>query len=678
MELRILPGNVANMIAAGEVVQRPSSVVKELMENSLDAGADRIAVAITDAGRTLIQVIDNGTGMSPDEAVLCFERHATSKIATPEDLGHILTFGFRGEALASIAAVAEVTLRTRREEDETGVEVVFSASSQVSLKEVQAPRGANFAVRNLFFNVPARRKFLKSDQVEFRHIVEEFTRVALTRPEVGFTLTHNGRDIMVLKPVKSLKFRIQDVLGGHLAGELLDIAAETTIVSVRGFIGRPDTSKKTLGNQFFFVNGRFFRSPYLHKAVMNAYQPLIPEGVTPSYIIFLEVDPATVDVNIHPTKTEVKFEEESVLFQTLYACIKEALGQNSFAGSLEFDNPDAAKMPVLGTRIQDIKPFVGPSGLPDSGYDPFSSGTFADPFAIPPHGGDGAPSGRLIPPTSWAPPVHEATGGHAVREGVPSPPDEISAPWYRAEGSAPEKSASPADGEGPTKWEGLLGGTTPCASARDVMRPSALVDKSQNYGALFEDRVVTAQRLIVVAGRYIIAPSGSGAMIINIRRARERLLYDRFLKALKENSRVSQTALFPVQVRIGAANLPIFEENAGLLASLGFDITPFGADTIVVNGLPEGFDATEGKVETLIGDIMTILAEDRSALPGVLESAMAEKFARLGAATGEQGVSPLQAQRIMEALLSSSNPEFTSSGKRIIQILSTDELDKRF
>ena len=244
------------MIAAGEVVQRPASVVKELVENAVDAGADQVTVVIQDAGRTLIQVIDNGCGMSPDQAVLCFERHATSKLQTAEDLHNILTFGFRGEALASIAAVAEVTLKTRREEDEVGCQVEFADSQQVSVQEVAAPRGASFAVRNLFYNVPARRKFLKSDNVEFKHIVTEFIHVALTRPDIGFTLTHNGKDVYVLRPAKSLKFRINDVLGSNVANDLVDVSAETSVVGIHGFVGRPESARKGLGNQHFFVNGR--------------------------------------------------------------------------------------------------------------------------------------------------------------------------------------------------------------------------------------------------------------------------------------------------------------------------------------------------------------------------------------------------------------------------------------
>ena len=599
MELKILPGNIANMIAAGEVVQRPASVVKELMENALDAGATQVDVVITDSGRTLVQVIDNGCGMSPDDAVLCFERHATSKIATAEDLQHILTFGFRGEALASIAAVSEVTLRTRRKEDEIGVEVEFAASEHLATKEVQAPSGSNFMVRNLFYNVPARRKFLKSDSVEFKHILEEFTRVALTRPDVGFSLTHNGRDVHVLRPAKSLKVRVQDLLGKAVVGDLVDISAKTSIASISGFVGRPETSRKTLGNQFLFVNGRFFRSPYLHKAVMKAYENLVPEGTTPSYFIFIETSPEEIDVNISPTKTEVKFAEDSVVFQTLFAAIKEALGYGAVAGDLDFDNPEAGKIPVLGSRFEEYTPSTIPSAGVDPHYDPFA--------------GFPAPSASSAP-----------------REKEPSFPD------------------------------------------------FSHVDRKEDYGKLFDDRTLASSSVIPVHGRYILAPSKTGVMVVHVRRARERIFYDRFLKALSRETHATQTALFPVRIEVGAANRTVFDGNADLLASLGFDIVPFGTDTIVVNGVPEGYSSEPGKVEVMVGDLLLILSENHNALPEMMESALAAKFAALGAAGGEPVSSPLEARRLYDALMASANPEFTSGGKRIISILPTDELDKRF
>ncbi len=602
MELKILPRNIADMIAAGEVVQRPASVVKELMENAVDAGADQISVTVTDAGRTLIQVIDNGSGMSPDDAVLCFERHATSKIATAEDLQEITTFGFRGEALASIAAVSDVVLRTRREEDEVGVEVEITGSEHVSTREVAAPKGSNFAVRNLFYNIPARRKFLKSDNVEFRHIVEEFQRVALTRPEIAFTLTHNGRDIHVLKKAKSLKFRVMDLLGAQLVGEVMDIEADTSLVRIHGFVGRPESAKKTLGNQFLFVNGRYFRSPYLHKAVMKAYEALIPEGTTPSYFIFLKVDPSTIDVNIHPTKTEIKFEEDSVIFQTLFACVREATARGSAGVSIDFDNPEAREMPVIGPRFGEYRPVSIPTAGVDPDYNPFNAGD------------------KYLDTRDFAP------GG-------------------------------PSDAP---------------------VRPSYTVDKHEDYGKLFEERTMPTAQVLLVQGKYIFSQSASGVMVVHVRRARERILFDRFLKVLGQDAHVTQSALFPVQVNVGVEGRLLFDANDALLKRLGFDIEAFGTDTVVVNGVPEGYSTEAGKVHTMVGDLILILADDHGALPEMMEQSLAQKFAVLGASGGEKLSSPTEAQRLLDALLSSSNPEFTSSGRRIISILPLDEIDKRF
>ena len=602
--LKILPRNIADMIAAGEVVQRPASVVKELMENAVDAGADQVTVTVTDAGRTLVQVIDNGCGMSPDDAVLCFERHATSKIATAEDLQEITTFGFRGEALASIAAVADVVLKTRREEDEVGVEVHLSGSEHLSTREVAAPKGSNFAVRNLFYNIPARRKFLKSDNVEFRHILEEFQRVALTRPDIAFTLTHNGRDIHVLKKAKSLKFRVTDLLGAQLVGEVMDIEADTSLVRIHGFVGRPESAKKTLGNQFLFVNGRYFRSPYLHKAVMKAYESLIPEGTTPSYFIFLEVDPSTIDVNIHPTKTEIKFEEDSVIFQTLFACVREATARGGAGGDIDFDNPEAREMPVIGPRFGEYRPVSIPTAGVDPDYNPFNVGD------------------KYLDEKDFSMPVGTPSGAS--------------------------------------------------------MRPSYTVDKHEDYGKLFEERTMPTAQVLVVQGKYIFSQSASGVMVVNVRRARERILFDRFLKVLSEDVPVSQSTLFPVQVNVGIQGRLLFDAHQDLLKRLGFDIEAFGSDTVVVNGVPEGYVTDPGKVHTMVGDLILILNDDHGALPEMMVQSLAQKFAVLGASGGEKLSSPVEAQRLLDALLGSTNPEFTSSGRRIISILPLDEIDKRF
>lgn len=635
MELRILPGNIANMIAAGEVVQRPASVVKELVENAVDAGAEQISVIIKDSGRTLIQVIDNGKGMNPDDAVLCFERHATSKIATAEDLEDITTFGFRGEALASIAAVAEVTLKTRTEDEEVGCQVEFAASVHNSTTEIATPKGTNIAVRNLFYNVPARRKFLKSDNVEFKHIVEEFTKVALTRPEIGFSLSHNGKDVFVLKPAKSLKYRIMDLLGASVTGDVVDVCADTSVVSLRGFVGRPDTARKTLGNQFFFVNGRYFRSPYLHKAVMKAYEGMIADGVTPSYFIYLEVDPHSVDVNISPTKSEVKFEDDSFIFQVVYASVKEVLGKNAFAGGIDFSNPEANDMPVLGSHFSEYQPESIPQVAVDGGYNPFdpvtSAGSATDEYGAVGRG---------------------ASTGSATELGGPA--NEFGGPAGKGYGSA-------------TGWKD---------SGNE--RFGQYVDRREDYGKLFEEKTLPVTQTIILGGKYIVAPARDGLMIVNVRRARERILYDRALAALTKNEHVTQANMFPVKVEVGAANRAVFDDKAELLARLGFDISPFGTDTIVVNGVPEGYSCEAGKIQTMVSDLLLILSDDSSSMPGVMEAAMAEKIALLGASSCDPLASPMEARHLLDTLLSSSNPELTGNGKRIMAIMTSAQVEKLF
>ena len=615
------------MIAAGEVVQRPASVVKELVENAVDAGADQVTVVIQDSGRTLVQVIDNGCGMSPDQAVLCFERHATSKLHSAEDLHNILTFGFRGEALASIAAVAEVTLKTRREEDEVGCQVDFADSQHLATAEISTPRGANFSVRNLFYNVPARRKFLKSDSVEFKHIVTEFIRVALTRPDVGFTLTHNGKDVYVLRPAKSMKFRIQDVLGATVANDLVDVQAQTSIVTVGGFVGRPASARKALGNQYLFVNGRFFKSPYLHKAVMKAYENLVPEGVTPTYLLYLDIDPQAIDVNIHPTKTEIKFEDDSVVFQIVYACIKEALGKNSFGDSIDFDREGLPELPALSRNFDEFRPVSSLPTNTDPSFNPFDN--------------DGYPSEQ----SPYSNSVGKAPFGDPMIDFAP-----VENSW-----EAPER----AFNAGPSYT-------------------SHAVERRDDYGKLFEDKLAPAKSLLVIQGKYIMTTSRSGLMAINIQRAMERIMYDRFLEALSKNAHVTQTALFPVSVQVGVENMCLLEEHSQMLAALGFDIAPFGTDTIVVNGVPEGYSVEAGKVQSMVGDLLLVLSEDHNALPEMMTANMAARFARLGAFNGDTVTNPAEAQRLIDALFACENAEYTSTGKRVISIIPLDELEKRF
>lgn len=611
MDIRILPSNIANMIAAGEVVQRPASVVKELMENSVDAGATQVSVIIKDAGRTLIQVIDNGCGMSPDQAVLAFERHATSKISSAEDLMDIHTFGFRGEALASIAAVAEVTLKTRRAGDEIGCQVDFADSQHLSTIETVTPVGSNFSVRNLFYNVPARRKFLKSESVELKHIVSEFQHVAYTRPDISFTLIHNNREIYVLKPASSLKFRIQDIVGAGVASEITDISAETSIMRVSGFIGRPDKARKGLGNQLFFVNGRYFRSPYLHKAVMKGYEGMIAEGTTPTYFIYLEVNPHEVDVNVHPQKAEIKFEDDSLVFQTLYACVRETLGKNSFGtASIDFELGSVPELPAVGRNFDEYRPVSEPA-MPESGYNPFEN------------------------------------------DGFQNQPDIFT-------------DSHPEQGSGAGRVNGY--------------DTASYVDRRDDYGKLFEDHFGITRSFITVQDKYIVTNSKSGLLVVNARRAMERILYDRFISGRRDEDadHFSQTLLFPVSVRIGVENVPVVEANSEVLKGFGFDIAPFGTDSVVVNAIPAGYSSEEGRVETMVGDLLLLLQDNHSIISELVRSDMAGKLAVLGA-SGYDGVRNAdEAQRLVDALMASTNPEFTAAGRKTMVIIPADELDRKF
>lgn len=620
MEIRILPSNVANMIAAGEVVQRPSSVVKELMENALDAGATKIRTVVRDAGKTLIQVIDNGCGMTPDEAVLAFERHATSKISDASDLMSLHTFGFRGEALPSIAAVAQVRLRTRTADEDTGCQVEFEDSRHISTEEAATPVGCNFEVRNLFYNVPARRKFLKSDSVEMRHIVEEFTRVALTRYDVDFTLVHNDKELYVLKAARSMKFRIQGIIGPAAASELLDVGAETSVVTVRGYVSRPDKCRKALGNQFFFVNGRYFRSPYLHKAVMKAYENLIGDGFVPSYFFYLDVDTAAVDVNVHPTKTEIKFEDDSVIFQVVYACLKECLGKNSYVGNIDFEQGAEMSLPSVSRSFDEFKagPGIQQEPQPSAGYNPFDL--------------DGLPNEQH---------------------------------WVQAQF---ENAGKPYDGY-PSRQ---------AADDNPGYRPSDAVERCEDYGKLFEDKIQPSRQIMLLHGKFIVTPSRSGLMVVNIHRAQERVLYDRLMAAFSKNEHHSQKVLFPVTLRIGVENVLLLDENAEMLAKAGFDISRFGSDTVVVNGVPEGYSAQEGNIETMLWDLLLILNDSRPSLPELVNSAMAEKFARLGSANAEQVTTPQQAQCLIDSLFACENPDFTASGRRVMVIVPDGEIERRF
>lgn len=500
--IQLLPGNIANLIAAGEVVQRPSSVVKELIENSLDAGATQITLVVNDSGRTLIQVIDNGSGMTPEEAELCFQRHATSKISKAEDLYNIRTYGFRGEALASVAACADVILRTRKEEDDTGTEVHIAESKVISSVPVNAHPGTNIAVRNLFYNIPARRKFLKSDNVEYRQIVSEFTRAAIPNYNVGFKFIHNSKEVFLLSPVNNVKIRISQIGNKEISKDLVDLQTDTTLVKITGYVGTPQNARKNQPNQYLFVNGRYFRSPLLHKAVLNAYSRVITEGYQPAYFIFLKIDPCNMDVNIHPTKTEIKFENDSIIFEILNAAVKEAIGGNSFVPSIDFDREGVPEIPVAPKDFKYVSP-------PKINFNPLFN-----PFKDLDNGTDdgGSPSNYYL--------QKNFEGG-------------------RAESSL-----------------------------------------------LFMESAAEDTPFLLLRGKYILTSVKSGLMIIDIKRAVERILYTDYIEALSESKPAIQENLFPQTLDMDHGSFTLLMNEKPRLLRMGFDIRPFGDDCIVIYGLP--------------------------------------------------------------------------------------------
>ena len=596
--LKILPSNISNLIAAGEVVQRPASAVKELLENAVDAGAGNISVIIEDSGKTLIQVIDDGCGMTPEEARLCFERHATSKISEASDLSSIMTYGFRGEALPSIAAVAEVTLRTRKKGSDTGSETVFTPSGFSGQEEAAMPEGTNIAVRNIFYSLPARRKFLKSDSTEFRQIVSEFSHVALCRPEISVRLVHNGKDIYNLKKANTLKQRILEIEGKDMVKELIDVRTSTRIINISGFIGNPSDARKSAGNQFFFVNGRYFRSSYFHKAVMKAYDKLIPEGAYPSYYIFFETTPENVDVNIHPAKTEVKFENETEIFEILTAAVKESLGRNSFIPTIDFDHDT----------------------LPD------------------------------IP----APSRFNYTGSYSRPQ--PARPQHI-------------------------PYETILPDTSPSrhySAIESAERPSAAVN---GYGEIFEDSGTSSSGsgILQISGRYLVTTLRSGMMIVDIRRARERILYEKYLRQLDNSAPISHQVLFPCVIQLSPEKYSLLTENREQLRLLGFDIGPQEGNTISVNGLPEEFGSDESSVRTAIDNLLASLMETGSIdlIRADNREVMARRLAGAAAASAGNGrLSADEARLLVDTLFSCAEPETSPGGKRCMSVLTEEDIER--
>lgn len=591
--IKVLPANIAGLIAAGEVVGRPSSVVKELVENSLDAGASSVKVLVTDAGRTSIQIIDDGCGMDGTDAELCFQKHATSKLSTAEDLQSILTYGFRGEALASIAAVAEVTLKTRREIDEVGTWVEISGSGLNAIIPTSCPKGCNIEVRNLFYNIPARRKFLKSDSAEMRSIIQEFLRVALIHPETSFSLTSNGKTLYDLRPARNIEQRICDACGRELQKELVEISTDTTVVRIKGFVGKPEAARKAQGNQYFFINGRYFRSPFFHKAVCRPYERLIPEGYSPSYFIFLETDPSAIDVNIHPQKTEIKFEDDTIIFEILSASVREALGKNSFVPSIDFETASPIDFPIMegGNGVSSFScsnSGFGSIKSPKIDYDPLF-----DPFDLERrlHGGD---------------------------NGIP--PEE------------------------------------------------------KEEERLFEDVTSDMSRANVIPGGYLVFPVRDGLMIINIRRGRERIFYDRYFPLLAERNVITCQSLIPESLPLTPEERLLFEENAETLSELGFSFF-IEENSLLVKGMPEGFESEAKGARKSVDSLLETMKEGSLTDNGAQR--LAETMAKSAAASAPNIVTSQQAQQLVDQLLKCPVSAVLPDGRKVFTIITLEELENR-
>lgn len=616
--IHLLPDSIANQIAAGEVIQRPASVVKELVENAVDAGAGHIQVNIKDAGRTLVQVIDDGKGMSETDARMAFERHATSKISTADDLFSLHTMGFRGEALASIVAVSQVELRTRLKGAELGTHLVFSGSELESVEPDACTEGSIFSVKNLFFNVPARRKFLKSNETEFRNIINEFERIALVNSQVALSLYHNDTEIFNL-PESGLRQRIVNVYGKTLNQKLLSVDAQSSLVTISGFVGRPDSAKKRGALQYFFVNGRFMKHPYFHKAVMQAYEQLIPAGEQPNYFIYFTLDPATIDVNIHPTKTEIKFENEQPIWQILMAATRETLAKSSAIPTIDFDVEDAIDIPVYNP-VKEAAPYKAPCVQVNSGYNPFETSSYKKPEF------------------DWSKLYNDFEGDrNAIRQGA-----ELTGSFL-----APDLSE-------------------PAIEADEVV----VQDTS---GSLFND---VSNPCYQYKGKYIITSLKSGLALIDQHRAHVRILFDQYITNIRQQRGASQQVLFPEIVEFTAGEATVLPTLLEDMRFIGFDLTNLGNNSYAINGLPAGVENLDPV--SLIRNMVDRVIDTGCEVHEEICDSLALSLAKAAAIRPGKILSGEEMDNLLASLFSCQESNLTPDGKTIISKLTDEELEKRF
>ena len=613
--IHLLPDSVANQIAAGEVVQRPASVIKELMENAVDAGASTIDVLVQDAGRTSIQVIDDGKGMTETDARMAFERHATSKIAKAEDLFTLQTMGFRGEALASIAAISQVELRTRRHDAQLGTRLVINASQCESQEPDMCPVGSNFMVKNIFFNVPARRKFLKSNQVELSNIVKEFEKLALVNHEVEFTLIHND-NVMYKLMQGTFRQRIAALMGNNIDQQLLPVTIDTSMVKVQGYIGKPENARKRNALQFMFVNGRYMRHPYFHKAVMSAYEQLIPEGEQPNYFLRFTVEPEAIDVNIHPTKTEIKFEDEMPIWQILAAGVKETLGRFSEVPAIDFDTKDAPAIPAYSGHVEVHHPEIAV----DPSYNPFKSQNKPGGGAAHHH----VPDNR--PMSNW---------------------DELFANFERK------------------KREGLeqQGANSMAEDTSDAQQTVLPVDDVQSV-------------YLQLKGRYILSPAKSGLMVIDQHRAHVRILFDRYIGQLHTGNLSSQAILFPEVLHLSAAQSVALQELLPEMEQMGFQLDSMGGNDWAINAIPAGIEGVDpvAMVQQILESV------DNGGMPvkrRIMEH-LSLTVARSAAIPVGRTLKQEEMEVLVADLLRLPEPNYTPDGKTIITVIPMEQITKLF
>ena len=617
--IQLLPDSVANQIAAGEVIQRPASVVKELVENAIDAGAKRIDVLVVDAGRTSIQVIDDGKGMSETDARLSFERHATSKIRKADDLFSLRTMGFRGEALASIAAVAQIELKTRMESEELGTHLSVSGSRFTGQEPCSCPVGSNFLVENLFFNVPARRKFLKSNTTELNNIITAFERIVLVYPQISFTLHSNGTELFSLRAC-NYRQRIVEVFGKRLNQDLLPIDVDTSLCHIHGFVGKPEAARKKTPHQYFFVNDRYMKHPYFHKAVITAFDRLIPQGEQVPYFLYFDVPAENIDVNIHPTKTEIKFENEQAIWQILLAAVKEAVGRFNDIPAIDFDTEGKPDIPVFNPNAGASAPKIdfNPS------YNPFKQ--------------TARPS-KPSAPEGWEDLYAGLDSGGEIRQ-----------------------SKLFEQGEMETMGSGMEEGTIISSAVTQSVDETMIEDKSPSH--------------YQYKGCYIMTAVKSGLMIIDQHRAHIRILYEEYLRQLSEHKVHSQKVLFPEMVQFSVSDQTVLDQVLPEMAEMGFQLDSLGGGSYAVNGVPAGIEGLN--VIALVNDMVASAMESGTSAKDEIDQTLALSLARNAAIPQGQVLSNVEMDNIVNELFACSNVNYTPSGEPVIAIMKQQDIEHLF